>query len=133
MREWVCVEGRRGGSPLGGRQHSLENCPRRTGPLIIGPFPSLPFIQMSCGYEQWRPRPPAPAHNVGQQNDVVRDLKLGLEEAILSQQLVTQELELLRSSTNDQELVDHIRTLEEQLRAELTQTALCLSAPCRSA
>ena len=60
----------------------------------------------------------------GQQNDVVRDLKLGLEEAILSQQLVTQELELLRSSTNDQELVDHIRTLEEQLRsksAELTK------------
>ena len=54
----------------------------------------------------------------GQQNDVVRDLKLGLEEAILSQQLVTQELELLRSSTNDQELVDHIRTLEEQLRSK---------------
>ena len=58
------------------------------------------------------------------QAEVIRDLKLGLEEALLAQHLVTQELEVLRSSTSDQDLVDHIRGLEEQLRsqtAELTR------------
>ena len=36
------------------------------------------------------------------QTEVIQDLRLGLEEALLSQQLVSQELELLRSSTSDQ-------------------------------
>ena len=55
------------------------------------------------------------------QSEVIRDLKLGLEEALLSQQLVSQELELLRSSTSDQDLVDHIRGLEEQLRSQTAE------------
>ena len=64
------------------------------------------------------------------QAEVIRDLKLGLEEALLAQQLVTQELEVLRSSTSDQDLVDHIRGLEEQLRsqtAELTRQRVASS------
>ena len=48
-------------------------------------------------------------------------LKLGLEEALLSQQLVSQELEVLRSSTSDQDLVEHIRSLEEQLRSQTSE------------
>ena len=53
-----------------------------------------------------------------QQGEVIRSLKVGLEEAILSQQLVTQELEHLRSSTGDQEIQEHIRSLEEQLKTK---------------
>ena len=56
-----------------------------------------------------------------QQTEVIRDLKLGLEDALLSQQLVSQELEVLRSSTSDQDLVDHIRSLEEQIRSQTSE------------
>ena len=55
------------------------------------------------------------------QAEVIRDLKLGLEEALLAQQLVTQELEVLRSSTSDQDLVDHIRGQEGQLRSQMAE------------
>ena len=34
---------------------------------------------------------------------------------------MSQELELLRSSTSDQDLVDHIRGLEEQLRSQTAE------------
>merc|ERR1719381_363097 len=47
------------------------------------------------------------------QNEQLRQLRLSLEESLVSQQLVSQELEQFRSNTNDQELVEHIRTLEE--------------------
>ena len=56
-----------------------------------------------------------------QQTEMIRDLKLRLEEALLSQQLVSQELEVLRSSTSDQDLVEHIRSLEEQLRSQTSE------------
>jgi len=50
-----------------------------------------------------------------QQGEVVRELRLALEEAVVGHQLVQQELELLRSSSSDAEFIEHIRGLEEQL------------------
>jgi len=49
------------------------------------------------------------------QGEVVKELRLALEEAVVGHQLVQQELELLRSSSSDSEFVEHIRGLEEQL------------------
>ena len=49
------------------------------------------------------------------QGEVVKELRLALEEAVVGHQLVQQELELLRSSSSDAEFVEHIRGLEEQL------------------
>ena len=56
-----------------------------------------------------------------QQNELVRELRVSLEEAMLSQQLVSQELQLLRSSSTDKELVEHIRALEEQLKTKTAE------------
>ena len=54
-----------------------------------------------------------------QQGEVVRSLKVGLEEALLSQELVTQELEMMRNGDHGaEEIQEHIRSLEEQLRSK---------------
>ena len=64
-----------------------------------------------------------------QQNELVRDLRVSLEEAMLSQQLVSQELQLLRNSSSDKELVEHIGALEEQLKTKSAE--LCKQQAAR--
>ena len=54
-----------------------------------------------------------------EQSQLVTQLRRGLEEAVLSQQLVSQELEQLRMRAGaDQELVAHIQLLEDQLSSK---------------
>merc|ERR550532_1055011 len=50
-----------------------------------------------------------------EQAELIRELKLSLEEADLSGQLVAGELERMREASSEREVVDHIRALEEQL------------------
>ena len=56
-----------------------------------------------------------------EQAELVRELKLSLEEAELSRQLVAGDLQRLREASSEREMVDHIRTLEEQLRSKAAE------------
>jgi len=50
--------------------------------------------------------------------EVVAELRVALEEAVIGHKMVLQELESLRVQSSDVEFVEHIRGLEEQLEAK---------------
>ena len=56
-----------------------------------------------------------------EQAELVRELKLSLEEAELSRQLVAGDLQRLREASSEREVVEHIRTLEEQLSTKTAE------------
>ena len=68
---------------------------------------------MSCGYEQWRPRPPA--RNVGQQNDVVAAL-VGRRVARGEEALFGMDMVWGRQAVNEQGIVRVSRAADGNTR-----------------